>query len=78
MKRGAPTTDKSIVGVLEDCEAPDILIDCTSAAHHQLNYDLCKKHGIRIVDMTPAQLGASCCPVVNLEECLDADNISMI
>ena len=78
LRRGAPITDRSIEGVLEDGETPDILIDCTSAAHHQYNYDLCKKNGIRIVDMTPAKLGISCCPVVNLEECLDSDNINMI
>ena len=78
IRRGAPITDRSIEGVLEDCEAPDVLIDCTSAAHHQRNYDLCRKHGIRIVDMTPAKLGISCCPVVNLDACLDADNINMI
>ena len=78
LRRSAPITDRSMEGVLEDGETPDILIDCTSAAHHQYNYDLCKKHGIRIVDMTPAKLGVSCCPVVNLEECLDADNINMI
>jgi acetaldehyde dehydrogenase len=28
--------------------------------------------------MTPAKLGVSCCPVVNLDACLDADNINMI
>lgn len=78
LRRGAPITDRSMEGVLEDGETPDILIDCTSAAHHQYNYDLCKKHGIRIVDMTPANLGVSCCPVVNLDECLGADNINMI
>ncbi|MFM7314559.1 MAG: acetaldehyde dehydrogenase, partial [Cyanobium sp.] len=77
-KRGALVTDKSIEGVLEDGEDPDILIDCTSAAHHQYNYNLCKKHGIRVIDMTPAKLGVACCPVVNLDECLDADNINMI
>jgi acetaldehyde dehydrogenase (acetylating) len=78
LRRGAPITDRSMEGVLEDGEIPDVLIDCTSAAHHQHNYDLCKKHGIRIVDMTPAKLGVSCCPVVNLDACLDADNINMI
>jgi acetaldehyde dehydrogenase len=77
-RRGAPITDRSIEGVLEDGEKPDILIDCTSAAHHQYNYDLCRHHGIRIVDMTPAKLGVACCPVVNLDTCLDADNINMI
>ena len=71
-------TDRSIEGVLEDGERPDILIDCTSAAHHQYNYDLCKENGIRIIDMTPAKLGITCCPVVNLDECLKSDNINMI
>ena len=28
--------------------------------------------------MTPARLGISCCPGVNLKECLDSNNISMI
>ena len=68
----------SLEGVLEDSERPDILIDCTSAAHHQYNYDLCKENGIRIIDMTPAKLGITCCPVVNLDECLKSDNINMI
>ena len=78
LKRGVPITDRSIEGVLEDGERPDILIDCTSAEHHQYNYDLCKRNEIRIIDMTPAKLGVSCCPVVNLDSCLDTDNINMI
>ena len=77
-RRGVPTTDRSIEGVLEDAEKPDILIDCTSAAHHPHNYDLCRQHGILVVDMTPAKLGVACCPVVNLDLCLEADNINMI
>jgi acetaldehyde dehydrogenase (acetylating) len=77
-RRGAPITDRSIEGILEDGQKPDILIDCTSAIHHKYNYELCQKHGIRVVDMTPAKLGVSCCPAVNLESCLDADNINMI
>ena len=77
-RRGAHITDRSIEGILEDGEIPDILIDCTSAVHHRYNYIQCKKNGIKIIDMTPARLGISCCPVVNLEECLSADNINMI
>lgn len=78
LRRGAPISDRSIEGVIEARETADIVIDCTSATHHQYNYDMCKKNGIRIIDMTPAKLGLSCCPVVNLDECLDADNINMI
>lgn len=78
LRRGAPISDRSIEGIIEARETADIVIDCTSATHHQYNYDMCKKNGIRIIDMTPAKLGLSCCPVVNLDECLDADNINMI
>jgi len=77
-RRGTPVTDRSIEGVLEDGEKPHILIDCTSAAHHQYNYDLCRRNGIRVVDMTPAKLGIACCPAVNLRTCLQEDNINMI
>jgi len=75
---GVPTTDRSIEGVLEGKKKPHIVIDCTSAAHHRHNYDLCSQHGIRVVDMTPAKIGVACCPAVNLNSCLDADNINMI
>lgn len=77
-RRGVHTTDRSIEGILEDANMPEILIDCTSAVHHPHNYQLCRQHGIRVVDMTPAKLGVACCPVVNLNSCLDADNINMI
>lgn len=76
--RGVLTTDRSIEGVLESKNKPDIIIDCTSAAHHQHNYNLCRQNDVRIIDMTPAKLGTTCCPVVNLENCLGADNINMI
>lgn len=77
-KRGIATTDRSIAGILEYSVQPEIVIDCTSAAHHRHNYEQCQQHGIRIVDMTPAKLGVACCPVVNIDACLDADNINMI
>ena len=28
--------------------------------------------------MTPSKIGKSCCPAVNIKECLNAENISMI
>lgn len=77
-RRGASITDRSIEGVLDTNNKPDVIIDCTSAAHHQHNYGLCRQYGVRVIDMTPAKLGVTCCPVVNLDKCLDADNINMI
>ena len=75
---GISVSDKSIEGILYDNEKPDIIIDATSALHHPKNYKLSKKHGIKIIDMTPAKLGISCCPIVNLNNCLKSDNINMI
>lgn len=77
-RRGVPITDRSIEGILDGKNKPDVVIDCTSAAHHRHNYDLCREYEVKIIDMTPAKLGVTCCPVVNLDHCLDADNINMI
>lgn len=77
-QHGVLTTDRSIEGILELETRPDIVIDCTSADYHHYHYDLCQQHGIRVIDMTPAKLGTICCPAVNLDSCVDADNINMI
>lgn len=76
--KGIYTTDKSIEGILDLTCKPDILIDCTSAAHHRYNYEICKREGIRVIDMTPAKIGVACCPVVNLDDAVREDNINMI
>ena len=75
---GVPTSDVSIQGIISDFEKPDIIIDATSALDHPRNYKISKDNGIRIIDMTPSKIGKSCCPAVNIKECLNAENISMI
>ncbi len=75
---GVPISDRSIKGIISDFEKPDIILDATSAQAHPRNYEISKENGIRIIDMTPSQIGISCCPVVNIKECLKKDNINMI
>ena len=75
---GVPISDRSIQGIINGNEKPDIIIDATSALHHAENYKIAKENGIRIIDMTPAKIGLSCCPVVNINRCLKSDNINMI
>jgi len=75
---GVNTSDRSIEGIIFGDQKPQIIIDATSALDHPKNYQIAKEHGIRIIDMTPAKLGISCCPIVNLSECLNSDNINMI
>tara|TARA_A100001388_G_scaffold247243_1_gene206684 strand:- start:80 stop:928 length:849 start_codon:yes stop_codon:yes gene_type:complete len=75
---GVKISDRSIEGIIDSEEKPEIIIDATSAIHHRRNYQLSKENGIKIIDMTPAKLGVSCCPIVNLNDCLNSDNINMI
>ena len=56
----------------------DILFDATSAKAHLYNAKVCKEHGIKVIDMTPAAVGPLVCPAVNIEEHLDKDNINLI
>ena len=75
---GVHTTDRSIDGIINYHNKPDIIVDATSAIFHKYHYEVAKKNKILIIDMTPANLGISCCPAINLNECLKNDNINMI
>ena len=75
---GVHTTDRSIDGIINYYNKPDVIIDATSAICHKYHYEVAKKNKILIIDMTPANLGISCCPAINLDECLKKDNINMI
>jgi acetaldehyde dehydrogenase len=76
--RGVYTTDRSIQGIIEAGIKPDIVIDCTTASCHHSHDAICQANNIRIIDMTPAKIGKTCCPAINLQQCLDANNINMI
>ena len=76
--RGVNTSNRSIEGIVDGKHHPDILIDCTSASCHLYHNEVCQANKIRIIDMTPAQIGIACCPAINLEQCLGSNNINMI
>ncbi len=77
-KLGVRTTDRSIEGIIETNLKPHIIFDATSADYHEYNFAIAKNNGIKVIDMTPAKLGKSCCPVVNINDCLNEENINMI
>jgi acetaldehyde dehydrogenase (acetylating) len=58
-----------------DCR---IAFDCTSAPAHPHNYEVMKKYGITMIDLTPAAIGPFVVPCVNLGEHLDGDNVNLI
>lgn len=77
---GVPTTADGVEGLLAMPEFGDVklVFDATSAGAHPTNWARLAKHGVRMIDLTPAALGPYCVPVVNIEEHLDAPNLNMV
>ncbi len=79
---GLRTTADGVKG-LEPHIADDkvqIAWDATSAYVHESNNDLVKKHGVKMVDLTPAAIGPFCVPPVNLQEMVgrNEQNVNMV
>ena len=75
-----PTTHEGIEGLLRLSAFKDIKIafDATSAGAHARHDEVLRRHGIQVIDLTPAAIGPYVVPVVNLDEHLDAPNINMV
>lgn len=75
---GVPTSTNSIRAIEENPDCCDIVFDATSAAVHQFNAPILKRLGKFAIDLTPARVGKMCVPVLNMEDCLDEDNVNLI
>lgn len=77
---GVPTTAEGIEGLLKLPNFKDIKVvfDATSASAHRANWELLKDTGVRVLDLTPAAIGPSCIPVVNMDEHLEEKNLNMV
>jgi len=71
-------SDKSINTFIDNPEICDLVFDATSASAHKIHAPIFKKLGIRVIDMTPSQIGAMCVPAMNIKECLAEDNVNMV
>ena len=78
-KWGIPTTAEGIDGLLkmEGFSSIDIVFDATSASAHPHHNAELQKHGIQVVDLTPAAIGPYVIPAINLDE-IEASNINMV
>lgn len=77
---GVATTHEGIEGLVKLPEFRDvgIVFDATSAGAHARHNAVLQRHGIKVIDLTPAALGPYTIPVVNLDANLDAPNINMV
>ena len=77
---GVATTADGVAGLLamDGFGDIDLVFDATSAAAHRANWAKLEPAGVRMLDLTPAAIGPSCVPVVNLDDHLDARNLNMV
>jgi acetaldehyde dehydrogenase (acetylating) len=75
---GVTCSDRSIQYIAENHRGIDLVFDATSAQDHLEHAPLLKALGKKVIDLTPAKVGAMCVPAVNKEQCLGEQNINMI
>lgn len=75
---GIRTSYESIKAIENDPNCCDIVFDATSAKVHFENAPMLKKLGKFTIDLTPSKIGKMCVPLINIEECLQADNVNMV
>ena len=77
-KMGIPVAYDSIQSIINDPSCCDIVFDATSAKSHLYHSKILKDLGKFAVDLTPSRVGKLCIPVLNLEECLNVDNVNLV
>jgi acetaldehyde dehydrogenase len=77
-EHGYETIDTGIQGFLERPELADIVFDATSANAHIRHAKYLKEAGKRVLDLTPAAVGALVVPPVNLGEHIEGSNVNLI
>lgn len=75
---GVPLSDRSIDAIVENPDCCDIVFDATSASIHLVHAPILKSLSKFTVDMTPSLVGDMCIPVINLDACLEMDNVNMV
>ena len=77
-KMGIATSSESINAISQNPECCEIVFDATSADAHIEHSKILKRLRKFTIDMTPSRVGKMCIPLINMEECLKAQNINMI
>ncbi len=74
------TTDGGIDGLVKLPGFKDIRIafDATSAGAHARHNEVLQRHGVQVIDLTPAAIGPYVVPVVNMDQHLTSPNVNMV
>jgi acetaldehyde dehydrogenase len=74
---GCATSTDGVEAILEE-EGIQIVFEATSAKAHVKNAPRFKEAGIFAIDLTPAKVGPSVVPCVNMQDRFDAHNVNLI
>ena len=75
---GVPVSAAGIEHLEREPDCCEIVFDATSALEHAAHAPILHRLGKMAIDLTPANLGAPCVPVVNVDECVTLDNVNVI
>lgn len=75
---GVPTYHTGIDAIRMNPSLCDIVVDATSASSHMDHAPVLRRLGKFVIDMTPSNIGEMCVPAINLQACLERDNVNMI
>jgi acetaldehyde dehydrogenase len=78
-RMGIATSSQGIDGLpgLDVFDKIDVVFDATSAGAHRRHHEVLQRHGIQVIDLTPAALGPYVIPAINLEA-ENASNMNMV
>jgi acetaldehyde dehydrogenase (acetylating) len=77
-EKGIPVTDKSINALIQNHDQCDIIFDASTAKAHRHNAPILKRLKKFTIDLTPSLVGKMCIPAINLDQCLDVDNVNLV
>lgn len=77
-KHGITVSTDGINGVLKILNTLDVVFDCTGADAHRSHWESLKKSHVKVIDLTPSNIGIPIIPSVNLQDVHCAQNLSLV